>query len=318
MTERQINRFLRRRFSVVCWVLLCYYLLLNIMVSLTAVTDILRQLLWNTAVGSFLMDIDTDALMNNGWGYMAAICVGTVILHAWKGGDYWRQEVFAKEKKMTFLVLFCALSFCMGSQMLSVLWLTGLEMGMNHFGSSVMPILETVSGSTATFSMFLYSAFLAPVSEELLFRGYVLRSLRPYGKRFAILGSALLFGLFHGNLLQGPYAFLVGLILGYLACEYSIFWAIMLHIFNNLVLAEGLTRLTQNMPVEIAEGIHFALFGGFLVVSIGILIAKRRAFRAYRLGEWMDRRCVKCFLTNGGFLVLAAVMLINMAFMMVM
>lgn len=318
MTERQINKWLRRQFSPICWILLGYYCLLNILVSVAALTDVLRQMLWNTATGTFLTDIDADALMNNGWGYIISICVGVVLLHAWKGPDYWKQEIFRKEKRMAAPVFLCALSFCMGSQMLSSLWLSCLELVMNSFGSSVMPILESVSGSTETVSMFLYSAFFAPISEELLFRGYVLRSLRPYGKRFAILGSALLFGLFHGNLLQGPYAFLVGLILGYLACEYSIVWSVGLHIFNNLVLAEGLTRLTDALPAAVADGIHIALFSGFLIISVGILIAKRRAFRDYRLGEWMDRRCVKCFLTNGGFLVFAAVMLINMAVMMVM
>lgn len=312
MTQQQINKWLRRQFSVVGWVLIVYYLLLNVMVMVTAFVDVVKQMLWNTAVGAFILDLDTDALMNNGWGYIACIVMGLLILHAWKGRDYWKREIFAKEKKMTFFVFFCAISLCMGSQMLSTLWLTLMELIANSFGSSVMPLLESVSGSTSTFSMFLYSAFLAPISEELLFRGYILRSLRPYGRRFAILGSALLFGLFHGNLLQGPYAFLVGLVLGYLACEYSVIWSIALHMFNNLVLAEGLTRLTQNLRVEISDMIHFVLFGGFLVVSVVLLIAKRREIRDYNRGEWMDRRCVKCFLTNSGFLVFAAMMTVSM------
>ena len=46
------------------------------------------------------------------------------------------------------------------------------------------------------------TAILAPVAEELMFRGWILRSLRPYGKRFAVLGSAVLFGIFHGNRLN--------------------------------------------------------------------------------------------------------------------
>ena len=312
MTDRQINKWLRRQFSHVCWVLLAYYGILNSLVSIAALADILRQMLRNTVLGNFFMDLDYDVLMNNGWGYIASIGVGLAVLYAWKGRAYWKEELFHRERKMTAFVCFCAVSFCMGSQMLSSLWLTGLELVMNSWGSSVMPVLETVSGSTATVSMFLYSAFLAPVSEEILFRGYVLRSLRPYGKRFAIFGSALLFGLFHGNLLQGPYAFLVGLILGYLACEYSIRWAIALHIFNNLVLAEGLTRLTENLPVNVADGIHFALFGGFLLVSLVLLAVKRKDFRDYRRSEWMDRRCVKCLLANPGMAVFSVLMIVNM------
>lgn len=312
MTEKQINKWLRRRFSLIGWVLIGYYLLLNGMVSVMAVVDTVRQMLWNIATGVFFWDIDQNALMNNGWGYAASIAVGLLILHGWKGKDYWKQEIFAGEGRMRPFVFFCAVSFTMGSQMVSTLWLTALELLANSRGSSVMPMLESVSGSTSTFSMFLYSAFLAPLSEEILFRGYVLRSLRPYGRRFAILGSALLFGLFHGNLLQGPYAFLVGLILGYLACEYSIKWSIALHVFNNLVLAEGLTRLTQNMPVELADAVHFALFGGFFLVSLVLLLRKRREIAAYNRGEWMDRRCIRCFLTNSGILIFAGMMTASM------
>ena len=158
--------------------------------------------------------------------------------------------------------------------------------------------------------MFLYASLLAPVSEELLFRGYVLRSLRPYGKRFAIVGSALLFGLFHGNLLQLLNAFLMGLIMGYLTVEYSVVWAIALHMFNNLVLADLLTRLTSGLPEVVVGIINLLLLGGCAVGSLVILIRKRHEVAAYNRSEWMDRRVLKCFFTNSGILVLVALMLL--------
>lgn len=313
MTDRQINKWLRRRFSGICWLLIGYYLLMNTLVYAAAAVDTVKQILWNITLGTFPLDIDPDALMRNGWGYVAAIAVAFLIVHAWKGRDYWKQEIFVTEKAMSGFDFLCAISLCMGCQMLSTLWMTAMEWILNCFGGSIMPMLEYVGGGTSTFSMFLYSALLAPLSEEVIFRGMILRALRPYGKRFAILGSALLFGLFHGNLLQGPYAFLMGLILGYLACEYSINWAIALHVFNNLVLAEGLNWLTDQLPLFLADGLYLLLFGGFFVVSILILAAKRGQIRDYRQGEWMDRRCVTCFLTNAGFLVFAAMMAVNMA-----
>lgn len=311
MTDRQINKWLRRQFSVVCWMLIGYYFLLDLSVVATAAVDSLKQMLWNVAVGDPFSPIDTYALMENGWGYITASCAGLIILYAWKGRDYWREEICAKENKMTFFVFFCALSFCMGSQMVNSLWLGLLELGMNALGTSIMPALESVSGSTATFSMFLYSSMFAPVTEELVFRGYVLRSLRPYGKRFAIVGSAILFGLFHGNLMQTPYAILMGLILGYIACEYSVYWAIGVHMFNNLVLAEGLGRLTQLLPVEVENAVYSILFGVFLLVSVVILIVRRRDIAAYQKSEWIDRRCMKCFVTNLGFAVFTAIMAVS-------
>ena len=213
---------------------------------------------------------------------------------------------------MRFGVFLTLLCFCMGAQMANSLWITLLELVMNPFGKSVMPILESVAGDSNTFSMFLYASVLAPVWEELLFRGYVLRTLRPFGKRFAILTSAVLFGLFHGNLLQTPYALLMGLVLGYVTVEYSIGWALLLHMFNNLVLADLLTRLTANWS-EMAYGtLNMALFGGSAMLSVVILLKNRWKIKAYRSEEWIDRRCLKCFFTSGGVFVLTGLMCVNM------
>ena len=200
---------------------------------------------------------------------------------------------------------------CIGSQMVNSLWVSGLEFLYNLSDKSLMPMLEAVSGASDTFSMFLYASVLAPVAEELLFRGFVLRTLRPYGKRFAILGSAFLFGLFHGNLLQTPYAFLMGLVLGYVAAEYSIRWAMGLHLFNNFVLADLLTRLLNPMPEMMANMIQLILLGGCLAVSGVILLVKRGDIVAHIQSEWMDRRVLKCFFTSAGVVVMTVLMIVN-------
>ena len=49
--------------------------------------------------------------------------------------------------------------------------------------------------------MTIYSVILAPIFEEILFRGFVLKNLSRFNVRFGIIMSAILFGLFHGNLL---------------------------------------------------------------------------------------------------------------------
>lgn len=313
MTDKQINRWLRHRFSAVGWLLLLYYGLMTLLTSVTVATDVASQSFWAFAAGDFTGTIDWDAINGNAWGYLAAVFVGFAILDAWKGKDYRKREIFRKEAAIQGKTVLCLMVLCMGAQMANSLWITFLELLLNPFGKSVMPILENVAGDSDTFSMFLYASILAPVWEELLFRGYVLRSLRPFGKRFAILGSALLFGLFHGNLLQTPYAILIGLVLGYVTVEYSIRWAVLLHMFNNLVLADLLTRLTANWS-EMAYGtLNLILFGGGALLSLLILSANRSQIQAYRKGEWMDRRCLKCFFSSFGILVFLVFMGLQMA-----
>lgn len=315
MTDKQINKWLRRRFSKIGWLLLLYYGLMTLLTSLTAAADVAKQSLWSFAAGDFSGSINWDAVNANAWGYIAAILVGFSILDAWKGSSYWKQELLVKEKSMKGKTFLCILVLCMGAQMANSLWITLLELLLNPFGRSVMPILESVAGSSDTFSMFLYASVLAPIWEELLFRGYVLRTLRPFGKRFAVWGSAILFGLFHGNLLQTPYAVLMGLLLGYVTVEYSILWSILLHMFNNLVLADFLTRVTASWP-EMAYGmLNLVLFGGSALIALILLWRNRLKIQAYRREEWMDRRCVKCFLTSVGILALAMLMCVNMVIM---
>lgn len=62
----------------------------------------------------------------------------------------------------------------------------------------------------------LVMVIIGPFFEELIFRKALISRLRVYGERLAVITSAVLFALFHGNLSQMFYAFLVGLVFGYI------------------------------------------------------------------------------------------------------
>lgn len=80
----------------------------------------------------------------------------------------------------------------------------------------------------------LATALLPALLEEMTMRGYVLGALRPYGDRMAVILSAALFGLIHGNVLQLPFAFILGVVLGWLTVQTGSIWpAVTLHFVNN-------------------------------------------------------------------------------------
>ncbi|MGN1175800.1 MAG: type II CAAX prenyl endopeptidase Rce1 family protein [Roseburia sp.] len=83
----------------------------------------------------------------------------------------------------------------------------------------------------------LYSVILGPVNEELLFRGVSLSHLhKAMSFWLANIIQAALFGIFHMNMLQGIYAFVLGLFLGYLCkISNSIFPSMLLHIIYNFL-----------------------------------------------------------------------------------
>ena len=106
----------------------------------------------------------------------------------------------------------------------------------NGFGVEVQSsMVEYNTGLESFLLMLLCVGILPAVLEEFAMRGVVLGILRKkFSDATAILISAALFGLIHGNLQQIPFAFGVGLVLGY-ATVYSnsLLPAVIIHAFNN-------------------------------------------------------------------------------------
>ena len=78
-------------------------------------------------------------------------------------------------------------------------------------------VLENLGMTEPTFLPLLYTIVLAPVTEELIFRGLSLKILEMEFPFWAAnILHAFYFGTMHGNMVQGIYAFLSGMVLGYL------------------------------------------------------------------------------------------------------
>ncbi|GHT79141.1 hypothetical protein FACS1894104_3330 [Actinomycetota bacterium] len=111
-----------------------------------------------------------------------------------------------------------------------------LEPLLNAGGGSLVDDLQSGTAQlTSSFWGVVYMVLVAPVCEELVFRGAVLRKLEKYGANFAIITSSLLFGLYHVILFQAVFAFFIGVILAYTAGRFSIKWSILLHMLNNIL-----------------------------------------------------------------------------------
>ncbi len=181
--------------------------------------------------------------------------------------------------KMTWRMFGSLVCLIFFSQFLFTLYANGMEWLLNLFGYSAMDQLKVASGGSQTWSMFLYSGLLAPVVEELMFRGFVLRSILPYGTNAAILFSSFLFGLYHLNLMQTPFAFLMGIVLGFVAVEYGLKWSMLLHAFNNTVLGDGLSKLIDLLPTNSSEVVTDVLFLVGAIIAIIVLVQKRQLIK---------------------------------------
>ena len=328
MNEFQVRSWMRGECNKMGWTLLLYNLIMSAAVTGVCVVDALIQTVMHMvsqpidgmAVDWYevYMNALETSLMSNGWGYILAMLAGAGILLLWKRRDFCFRVIWQDNKRMTFgdfvklLVLFIS-----GQAVFQVLAVV-MESFFNLFGLSLMESIENASGLGTSVSMFLYAGVFAPIGEEILFRGLILRSLQPMGKKFAILASAILFGLFHGNFIQTPYAFVVGLVLGYTAVEYSIGWAMVLHMINNLILGDMLTRLAELVPQPVGDGIIMALIWGCTIASIPILIANRKGLRSFRQEGKIHPWPLMSFFTSPGILVLAGYMFVNMVMLLFM
>lgn len=147
-----------------------------------------------------------------------------------------------------------------------------MEKLLNLFGLTSQIGQELGSGAVGSVTMGIYVCLGAPIAEELLYRGFIMNSLKKYGVNFAIVISALFFGLMHMNLIQSIAAVFVGLMLGYVAMRYSIKWSMALHIFSN-TFSVGMTYLAtrffadQQMAVALVLEIIIFAAGLFMLVK---------------------------------------------------
>ena len=83
-------------------------------------------------------------------------------------------------------------------------------------GSAVDNALMTYATGANMVVTFLYMVICAPILEEYIFRKLIVDRTVKYGQGVAVVLSGLMFGLFHGNLNQFAYAFLLGMFLAFL------------------------------------------------------------------------------------------------------
>ncbi len=141
---------------------------------------------------------------------------------------------------------------------------------------------ETPTGVIGITLNLLSTAVIPPLVEEFACRGIVLGYLRKYGDGFAILVSSFLFGIMHGNFQQAPFAFIIGLIMGFVTVKCNSIWpAILIHGYNNFV-AVVFDYLFMDMSVSLQNIIYTVYLMLCLLVSfigIGLLKNDTSAFK---------------------------------------
>ena len=151
------------------------------------------------------------------------------------------------------------------------------------------PILPLAT-DTAVVPKALVMVILAPIIEEYIFRKMLIDRMHSYGEKLAVITSALMFGLFHGNLSQFFYAFALGAVFGYIYLKTGkLRYSIGLHMFINFlggvigpfflekigmiytVETMDLTTLMPILPWLAAFGLYTCALMGTAIVGLVLL-----------------------------------------------
>lgn len=140
---------------------------------------------------------------------------------------------------------------------------------------------ETQSGTPVSLLLNLLSTAILPaLLEEMVMRGYVLGALRRYGDKLAVVITAMLFGLIHGNVLQLPFAFFLGLVLGWLVVQTDSIWpAVLLHFGNN-----AMSVLLDYVEIVVGSSSTATILTFFVFCVLGTAVLSA-AFLSNRRGK---------------------------------
>lgn len=122
-------------------------------------------------------------------------------------------------------------------QKVSYLCYDFIDMALAGIGLEITEFDYTIEHTLQTYGMNVFcSVILAPIGEELIYRGVVLRCSSKISQRFGIFFSAFIFGIMHGNPYQFLLGFLNGIILAMLTIRTgSLIPPMICHAANNFV-----------------------------------------------------------------------------------
>ena len=141
--------------------------------------------------------------------YLAAVPVGLLVMRKAPAAPPEKHDLRAVQIIIAFII--CVFMMYTGN-LIGVLVTSLLQTTLDL--ASGNPLLTYVADD-ALWLRILVMVILAPIIEEYIFRKQLIDRMNIYGEGLAVVTSALMFGLFHGNLSQLFYAFALGLVFGY-------------------------------------------------------------------------------------------------------
>ena len=190
----------------------------------------------------------------------------------------WREKNFDYRSAFCLKNIISVIEIGVGGCVVLTIFLSYLSLMIPQAFSSYNSIMEHLMDSSAVITI-VYVLLIGPVSEEVIFRGAILdRFYLAFPFLAANVLQALLFGIYHMNLIQGLYAFCLGFVLGMIRyATGSILASVLTHILFNgtSYVLDLLFPVGQDIP-----GVQVVLLtiAGILLCTLGMV----RLYGIYR------------------------------------
>lgn len=257
------------------------YILLPFLFYLV-VHDIAEILLWagmelvvSNAGASVISFIENNAYTFQGIINALSIVLGIAaiwltVVGEIKGEKQQSQSVYLKPKAMVSYVLLAVLAAGAAVGLNALFGLFGITAGSDTFSE----VAVRQYGVNFLVGLVLYGIF-SPFAEEAVFRGVIYsRMKRCFNYKAGLVFSSLLFGLYHGNLVQAVYGTILGLLIGYIYEKYESFAApVVFHSVANLSIF-ALTYGNSFRTMEKSVTIVITIISLFIAILMLIVINK--------------------------------------------
>lgn len=246
------------------------YVVLQNLLTLPIAFEPVRSWYFGSAV---VQDIVTILL--SVFGLMLPFAVGGLYLRRKTGTEVFAFDRPVSTKLMIFAVFF-GFFVCLAGNYISSIFVSVMGDVGFKLTSPDYTVTDDLFGRIVYFVMV---AVVPPLTEELAIRGVVMQPLRRYGDRFAIVASAVIFAVLHGNLIQAPFALIAGIGIGYTVCITGSLWTgVLIHFCNNAysVLTEFMIRdITDTARLNTAYNIVLGvLYAVSIIGSVIFVILK--------------------------------------------
>ena len=171
--------------------------------------------------------------------------------------------------------------------------------------NSILPDYPTLYLNMTLFSTII----IAPIIEEMIFRGVIMNDLKEYGYKTAIIINSVLFGLAHTEIEKVIITIFLGIIFSYVPYRYSLRYSILLHMVWNLNSSMGSIFYYNKMLDEMIIWFVGVLSLVLIIISIYGIIKKKYIliFSVFRFSI-EDKKNMTLFLKNNAiFLIMVSV-----------